>query len=411
MSDEIKQAVEGVSKAFDEFRSTNDQNLKQRDVLLEDKLNKINAKLDGYEALNQKLTLQEQQGKAVQEHLDRVEAAMNRASLGKGDGDDREAAEHRAAFNRVLRRPAEDRDPKDVAALAKRKAALVKGDDAGAGYLLAPPDVQREIIKDVIELNPIRSIATVRVIGGPSLKQPRRTAAAGAATRVGETTGRANTGDPAYGLFEIQAPELFARAEISQQMLEDSDYDLIGELRSEFSEQFAVKEGVEFISGSGAANQAEGLLTAANVGEIVSGAAADITADGLISLFYGLKSNYARAGMFLLNRSTIAAIRKLKTGDGQYLWMPGLASGIPNTILGAPYVEAPDMPNIGAGSFPVAFGDFRRAYVIVDRIGLSFQPDYTTGADDGVVVFRARKRVGGGVRQTEAFKKLKIAAA
>lgn len=411
MSDDFKQAVEGVTKAFDEFKATNDQNLKQRDVLLDEKLNKINAKLDGYEALNQKLTLQEQQAKAAQEQMDRIEAAMNRASLGNGKPEDREAAEYLAAFNRILRRPAEDRDPKDVAVLAKRKAALVKGDDAGAGYLLAPPDVQRDIIKDVIEMNPIRSIATVRVIGGPSLKQPKRTAAAGAATRVGETTGRANTGDPAYGLFEIQAPELFARAEISQQMLEDSDYDLIAELRSEFSEQFAVKEGVEFIAGSGAANQAEGLLTAQGVGEIVSGNATEITADGLISLFYGLKSNYARSGMFLLNRGTIAAIRKLKTGDGQYLWMPGLASGVPNTILGAPYVEAPDMPNIGAGSFPVAFGDFRRAYVIVDRIGLSFQPDYTTGADDGVVVFRARKRVGGGVRQTEAFKKLKIAAA
>lgn len=411
MSDDFKQAVEGVTKAFDEFKATNDQNLKQRDVLLDEKLNKINAKLDGYEALNQKLTLQEQRAKAAQEQMDRIEAAMNRASLGNGKPEDREAAEYLAAFNRILRRPAEDRDPKDVAVLAKRKAALVKGDDAGAGYLLAPPDVQRDIIKDVIEMNPIRSIATVRVIGGPSLKQPKRTAAAGAATRVGETTGRANTGDPAYGLFEIQAPELFARAEISQQMLEDSDYDLIAELRSEFSEQFAVKEGVEFIAGSGAANQAEGLLTAQGVGEIVSGNATEITADGLISLFYGLKSNYARSGMFLLNRGTIAAIRKLKTGDGQYLWMPGLASGVPNTILGAPYVEAPDMPNIGAGSFPVAFGDFRRAYVIVDRIGLSFQPDYTTGADDGVVVFRARKRVGGGVRQTEAFKKLKIAAA
>lgn len=411
MSDDFKQAVEGVTKAFDEFKATNDQNLKQRDILLDEKLTRINAKLDGYEALNQKLTLQEQQAKAAQEQMDRIEAAMNRASLGNGKPEDREAAEYLAAFNRILRRPAEDRDPKDVAVLAKRKAALVKGDDAGAGYLLAPPDVQRDIIKDVIEMNPIRSIATVRVIGGPSLKQPKRTAAAGAATRVGETTGRANTGDPAYGLFEIQAPELFARAEISQQMLEDSDYDLIAELRSEFSEQFAVKEGVEFIAGSGAANQAEGLLTAQGVGEIVSGNATEITADGLISLFYGLKSNYARSGMFLLNRGTIAAIRKLKTGDGQYLWMPGLASGVPNTILGAPYVEAPDMPNIGAGSFPVAFGDFRRAYVIVDRIGLSFQPDYTTGADDGVVVFRARKRVGGGVRQTEAFKKLKIAAA
>lgn len=410
MSDENKQALDGLMKAFNEFKDTNDANLKQRDTVLEDKLNKISKTLDGYEALNQKATLQEQTAKAQQEQLDRIEAAMNRASLGNPKGGDKDAEEYRAAFERVIRLDPERRDRADVDLINKRRATLTKGDDAGAGYLQAPPDVQREIIKDVIEMSPMRSLATVRVIGGPSLKQPKRTSAAGAATRVGEVQPRTNTGDPAYGLFEVQAPEMFARAEVSQQMLEDSDYDLMAELRSEFSEQFAVKEGVEFISGLGSANQAEGILTNGSVGEVVSGDATLITADGLVNLYYGLKSAYARNGVFILNRSSIAAIRKLKDGNGAYIWLPGLANGVPNTILGSTYVEMPDMPNIAAGTYPVAFGDFRRSYVVVDRIGMSFQPDYTTGADDGVVIFRARKRVGGGVRQAEAFKKLKIAA-
>jgi HK97 family phage major capsid protein len=292
----------------------------------------------------------------------------------------------------------------------KRRNALVKGDDAGAGYLLAPPDVNREIIKDIIEMSPMRSIATVRNIGGDSLKQPKRTAAAGAATRVGEVQTRTNTGDPAYGMVSIPAPELFARAEISLQMLEDADYDLIAELRGEFVDQFSVKENSEFVGGTGAANQAEGFLIAAGVGETVSGHATLLTGDGLMNFWASLKTGYAARAVMTMNRKTVAEVRKLKTGDGQYLWTPGIAGSIPNTILGANYVEFPDMPDVGAGAYPIAYGDFRRAYVIVDRVMLAFQPDYTTGADNGVVVFRGRKRVGGGVRQADALKKLKIAA-
>lgn len=404
-----KNAAEEVMKAFDAFKETNDANLKQRDALLEDKLGKISATLDKYEPMNQALTKAAEGQKAMQEQLDNVEKILNRPKSG-GEGD-KEDAEYKAAFDRSLRRSPENRAPEDISLLNKRRATLVKGDDPGAGYLLAPPEVNREIIKDIIEMSPMRALATVRNIGGPSLKQPKRTAAAGAARRVGETERRVNTGDPAYGMLEFKADELFARAEVSQQMLEDSDYDLIGELRSEFTEQFAVKEGQEFIGGSGASGQAEGILVAAGVGETVSGHASTLTADGLIDLFYSLKTAYTARSVFTLNRLSIGAVRKLKGGDGQYLWAPGIAGNVPNTILGANYVEMPDMPNIAAGTYPIAFGDFRRGYVIADRISLAFQTDYTTGADDGIVVFRARRRVGGGVRQTETFKKLKIAAA
>jgi HK97 family phage major capsid protein len=112
--------------------------------------------------------------------------------------------------------------------------------------------------------------------------------------------------------------------------------------------------------------------------------------------------------VWTLNRLSLAAVRKLKDQQGQYLWTPGIAGNVPNTILGASYVEMPDMPNIGANAFPIAFGDFKRGYVVVDRIAISFQADYTTGADDGLVVFRGRKRTGGGVRQAEAIRKLKV---
>jgi HK97 family phage major capsid protein len=407
MSDDPVAALMG---AFDEFKQVNDANLKQRDVVLEDRLGKLSASLDRFENLNQKLVSEERARVAMQEQLDSVDAAMNRKVFGKGGNLPSKDEEHyRTAFNRAVRRSPEDRDPGDVTLLNKRKAALIKGDDAAAGYLVAPAEMISEIIKDIVEISPIRTLATVRTIGGPSLKQPKRTQTAGA-TRVGEQTTRTNTGDPAYGMIDIPAPELFARAEVSQQMLEDSDYDLEAELRSEFSEQFALKEGQEFVSGTATNNQCEGFLTNASIGSVNSGVAADISADGLINLFYELKTGYTRNAVFTMNRQTLREIRKLKDGDGQYLWTPGIPGAVPNMLLGTTYVEVPDMPAIGANAYPVAFGDFRRAYVIVDRIMMQVQVDYTTGADSGLVVFRARKRVGGGVRQPDAMKKLKIAA-
>ena len=405
-----KDAVQEVMEAFTEFKATNDANLKKHSTDLEAKLDKINTALNKHEDTGQQLLLIEKQNKAMQEQLDSIEKIANRAGLGgAADPQAKAAQEYMDAFNRVMRRAAGDRDPADMSLLRDRSAALVKTDDASAGYLLAPPEMQKEIIKNVIELTPIRALATVRTIGVGSLKMPKKTGN-GAASRVGETAKRTNTGDPEYGMLEFFAPEMFARIEVSQQMLEDSDYDLFAELREDASEQFAVREGQESISGTGGSAQMEGVLTNANIGFTLSGAAADLTADGMISLFHDLKTAYARNALWGLNRNTLGRVRRLKDANNQYLWAPGIANGAPNTILGASYAEMADMPNVAANSFPIAFADWKKLYVIVDRVNVSLQADYTTGADDGLVVFRARRRVGGGVRQAEAGRKLKIAA-
>lgn len=413
MAKENDDAVTQVMEAFNEFKAANDKRLADmasgKSVSdLTAKVETISAALDKFEPMNQKLTLAEQQARALQEQLDRVETLLNRPDAGGGDANAKEAKEFAAAWERVMRKSPDQRDPADMALVTKRLNTLSTASDTGAGYLLAPPEMQREIIKNIVEISPMRSLATVRTIGTGSLKQPRRTGT-GSASRVGELQTRTNTGDPAYGMLEIHAPEMFARIEVSQQMLEDSEYDLLAELREDATQQFAKKEGTEHISGVAAANQCEGILTNADVSYTAGGHATLIQADGMIGLYHALHSSYARTGVWIHNRTTLAAIRKLKDGAGQYLWAPGIAGNVPNTILGSPYVEMPDMPDISAGTYPVAFGDFRRGYVVVDRIAISFQVDYTTGADSGVVVFRARKRTGGGVRQAEAFRKLKIA--
>ncbi|MDY0961749.1 phage major capsid protein [Massilia sp. CFBP9026] len=406
-----KDAVQEVMEAFNEFKRTNDENEKKRSAALDEKLDKINKVFDKHEGTGQQLLLIEKQNKAMQDQLDAIEKIANRAGLGGGSDPQAKAAqEYLDAFDRVMRKSPENRDPADLTLIRERSAALIKTDDASAGFLLAPPDMQREIIKNVIELTPIRSLATVRSIGVGSLKMPKKVGN-GSASRTGETTKRTNTGDPAYGMLEFFAPEMFARIEVSQQMLEDADYDLAAELREDAAEQFAVREGMESISGTGGNAQMEGILTNTSIGFTLSGDASKLTADGMIALYHDLKTAYARNALWGLNRNTLGQVRRLKeTTTGQYLWAPGIANGAPNTILGAGYAEMADMPNVAANSFPITFADWKKLYVIVDRLNVSLSADYITGADDGLVVFRARRRVGGGVRQAEAGRKLKIAA-
>lgn len=405
-----KDPVVEVMTAFEEFKKTNDANLKQRSAAHDEKLDKITATLDKFEPLSQQITLVEKQNKAMQEQLDTIEKIANRAGLGgESDPQAKAAQEYMDAFNRCMRRQAGDRDPADLKIIKDRSAALVKGDDSSAGYLLAPPEMQKEIIKNIIEMTPIRSVATVRSIGVASLKMPKKIGN-GAASRVGETQARTNTGDPSYGMLEFFTPEMFARMEVSQQMLEDSDYDLFAELREDASDQFSVREGLESISGTGGSAQMEGILVNSDISFTASGDANLLTADGMLSVYSDLKTAYARMAMWGMNRSTLGAVRKLKDANNQYLWAPGIATGAPNTILGAGYVEMADLPNVAAGAFPVVFADWKKLYVIVDRLNVALQADYTTGADDGLVVFRARRRVGGGVRQAEAGRKLKISA-
>jgi HK97 family phage major capsid protein len=410
-----KDPTQAVMEAFSEFKSTVDKEIAAKadgkavgDLTA--KIEKLNAVFDKFEPMNQAVTLAGQQSKAMQEQLDRVETILNRpGALGGGDKAKEASAKMAAAFDRVMRKPAADRDAADMETL-RHMNTLVKGNDAGAGYLLAPPEMQKDILKNIVEMTPVRAICSVKTIGSQSYKRPKRTGTA-TATRVGEIGTRVNTGDPAYGMLEIMAPELFARIEVSQQMLEDSDYDLMGELRDEAAEQFSYKEGYESINGTGAGtNQCEGILNNADVGEVVSGSAAAITADGMIDLYHAVKTGYTRNGLFGLNRASLKAVRKLKDTTNQYLWIPGIANAAPNTILGAPYVEMPDLADPAANVYPVLYGDFRQGYALVDRIGISFQVDFTTGADSGLVVFRARKRTGGGVLKAEAIKKLKCSA-
>lgn len=427
MTEEVKQAVEGLMTAHAEFKATVDKELAEikkagvADPITTEKLGRLNARLDEFEGKNAELTLSaaqakrlEEEQKSLKEIIDRIETKLGRVGAGGADNSDRKAAEYKAAFETYLRNNPAAQLPADAYKALEARVAeyktLVASADALGGYYLSPAEMSQEIIKNVILQSPLRALARVTQIGVASLKLPKRTGVF-AARRVGEVEARTETTGYATGMVEIQCPEMYAETHISEQMIEDSLFDIQAEMQLEFAEQFAVKEGAEFISGAGASNQAEGVLTSAATNSVKTGNATSVPADALIDLFYtGLKTTYAKNATWIMNRATLGTIRKMKDGDGQYLWLPGIAGNVPNTIIGSPYAEMPDMPNIAAGAKPIAVGDFFQGYRVVDRVMISVLRDPFTQSGSGQILFRARKRVGGAVVKGEAIAVLTVSA-
>ena len=404
MSEDIKNSINELGSAFEEFKKVNDERLEAVEkgdgtAMFDAKLEKIEAKLDSYEDLNQKMTVAEQNATDVKGQLDKLETVLKRPNSGF---DTKSIDESLQTFDAYCRKGF------DALTDAEKKALTVSNDSTG-GYL-APPEYVRELIKTVTEISPIRSIARVRSTGQRSIQVPKRTGTF-AAQWVAESGTRSETTGYQVGLEEIPAHEYYALVDISEQDLEDSVFDLEAEMQSEFSTQFAKAEGTAFVSGN-AVGKPEGFMTNSDVSEVNSGNGTALLADGLLTLVHSIKSEYASNATFVLNRSTLSAIRKLKDTAGQYVFQAGmsLVSGVPNTILGYPYVEATDMPNVGAGTFPVAFGDFSKAYMIVDRVALAVLRDPFTQATTGNVRYIARRRVGGQVVLPEAIVKQKVSA-
>tara|TARA_R100001440_G_scaffold73778_1_gene98617 strand:+ start:1376 stop:2596 length:1221 start_codon:yes stop_codon:yes gene_type:complete len=405
MSEDIKTAVEGMATAFEEFKATNDARLAEiekkgsSDPLVDEKLKNIEADLDRFEDINQKLTLAQQEQKGFSEKLENMEALLKRPEVSMETNQVDVAVK---AFDKWLRKDKQGLEPEEI-------KALTVSDDTQAGFL-APPEYVNELIKTLTEISPMRTIARVRQTSQKSVQMPSRTATFSAAW-VAEQGTRSETTGYTTQLEEIPTHEQYALVDISNQMLEDSVFNLEAEMQEEFSTQFAKNEGNAFISGD-SVGKPEGILTNSSVGTTNSGSGTLLTGDGLIDLVHAVKTPYGANGTFIFNRTTLAAIRGLKDGGGQYIFQAGmmLTAGVPNTILGYPYVEMPDMPDVAGSAKPVAFGDFARGYMIVDRVSLSVMRDPFTQATSGNVRYVARSRVGGQVVLAEALRTQTISA-
>ncbi|MDO9581867.1 MAG: phage major capsid protein [Desulfomicrobium sp.] len=285
------------------------------------------------------------------------------------------------------------------------KKALTIADDA-PGYVLAPEETSGEFIRNLVEFSPIRSIADVRTTGSHTILLPKRTGITNAVW-VGETAARTGS-EPTFDQMQIEVKELATFVDLSLRMLEDSS-NVEAEVRLALAQDFGAKEALSFVNGTTAV-EPQGYMNAAGIAETNNGHATTLSADALIRLMYAMPATYRSRGAWVMNGSTLATIRALKDGAGNYLWQPSYQAGQPETILGRPVVEAKDMPDLAAGATPIIFGDFKAGYRIYDRVALDVLPDLLTQRTVGLARFHARRRVGAGVVRTDVFRKLLMAA-
>lgn len=361
----------------------------------------------------EKLTRTEAAMTELQAELDKINM---RLSAGSGDeGVSAERKEHRQAFADWFRRGAAAEALEGLAV----KAGLTTQSQPDGGYVV-PREMETTINRVLGTSSVMRSLANVRSIGTSEYTALVNMGGAGAGW-VGEEDDRTETGTPTLREILLTVCEMYAEPYATQIMLDDAFMDIEAWLGDEVETSFTEQEGAAFISGTGG-KRPRGILnydTVDNgsyawgkVGFVKTGAAAAFAAsspaDALIDLYYSLKSGYRSGASFLTSDLVMGTIRKMKDGDGNYLWAPPTGTAETATILQKPVYTDDNMDALGAGKFPVAFGDYRRAYLILDRVGIRvLRNPYKK---NGKVAFYTTKRVGGGLVNFEALKLLKCAA-
>jgi HK97 family phage major capsid protein len=391
-----------LNRAFSAFKETNDERLTQlenrfgADVVTEEKLARIDQALDD-----------------TKTKLDRLALDMSRPRIGGKIVDDHSGREHKSAFNHYMR----SGEASGLKALEAK--ALSRGSGPDGGYLVPLP-TEREVLRRLAKLSPIRAISGVREISGASLRRAFSTTGP-AAGWVAEADPRPQTNNQQLADMTFPAMELYAMPAATQALLDDSVVDIEQWIAEEVQTAFAEQEGAAFVAGDGV-NKPKGFLSYTtvadaswswgNIGYVATGAAGAFAAtdpsDALINLVYALRAGFRQNGKFVMGRRAQSLVRQFKTTTGDYIWAPPATADSAASLMNFPVVEAEDMPDPAANSLSIAFGDFERGYVVVDRVGIRVLRDPYSAKP--YVLFYTTKRVGGGVQNFEAIKLLKFAA-
>jgi HK97 family phage major capsid protein len=374
---DIKDLLEGQGKAFLEFKKAQDERIKT----LESELNNFAKK-----------------------------AARPGASHDDGQHSPEER-EHKQAFLGYLRTGRE----RDLEA-----KAMSTDIDPNGGYLV-PVQIDSTISKALRELSPMRQLANVVQITTGEYSMLHSVGGTGYSW-VGEKSERPETTGPRFEKRTPPLGEIYASPAITQNLLDDNNFNLESWLMDELAEAFGEGEGIAFINGDGInkprgiltydiANTADGVRSESVLQYVASGGAGAFASsnpsDKLITLVHSLKPRYRINAAWTMNTNTLEQIRTFKNTTGDYIWKAGLEAGQPDTLLGYPIFEDQSMPDISANSLSIAFGDFKRGYVIVDRNTSMLRDPFTAKP---YVLFYSTKRVGGGMRDFRAIKLMKFAS-
>jgi phage major capsid protein, HK97 family len=432
---EVKELIDGVQSAFEEFKRTNDARLKALEEgrsagEFEEKLAKINTAIDEQQdelkALATKLnrpSLSTAAGAA--DFLAQVKAQYGKDAAKSIKAYFRTAPNVRGDYGKGYEQWLRTGEEKGLADLQQQVfgefKAFSNGSDPDGGYFVHP-DLSGQIVMRIWESSPVRQYAAVQTISTDKLVgfRDREDMDAG---WVGETQSRPETNTPERGRWEISVHEQYAKPKVTQQHLEDAAYDVEGYLEGRIADKFGRMEAAAFVTGNGAgkprgfttystAATADATRADKTFEHVLSGAdgafkaANSNPADCLVDAVHALKADYRPGAVWMMARLTVGAVRKIKDTTGVYLWQPSLQLAQPATLLGYPIAEAEDMPALAADSLSIAFGNFRRGYQIVDRVGISTLRDPYSSKP--FVEFYSRRRVGGDVIDWEAIKFVKF---
>ncbi|WP_460829374.1 phage major capsid protein [Massilia agilis] len=426
----VKEALEKQGGAWEEYKKTNDARLKAIEegkgtADLEAKLAEMEKDLKQAGDELKEIALKSKRPQLSSEGEQKA-AAVLKAFNAKGLAAAIEAgksfaplsadgyAEYKAAMSQYIRQ--------DLKGLSAEQLKAINVGNAGQGGFLVGEEMEAGIDRVIGSYSSMRQIATVRSIGQASYKKLVKVTGTSGAKRGGENTTPTNGNSPSWVELEFKAGTYISEQRITSEALEDAVQDVESDLQDEIGMEFAEMEGSDFIDGDGI-NGPRGLLAYGmvendgwewgKVGYVKSGGAAAFAAtnpsDRLIDLQHSLKRQFRANAVWTMNDATLAAIRKFKDGNGIYLWAPsGLLNGVAGQLLGHGVVTDDFMPDLGANTFPVAFGDFKRAYYVIDRKGIAVLRDAASAFPH--VRFLARKRVGGGIANFQAVKLLKCEA-
>jgi HK97 family phage major capsid protein len=391
---------------FEAFKAERDKEIADLkkglgDVVQTEKVDRINAEIT-----------------SLQKALDDVNSTIAALRVGGAGGESRTAEQraHASGFDQFFRKGV-DAGLRDL----EVKAGLRTTSDPDGGYLV--PEEQSGTIEELARTASVmRQLATVINISTDTYKKLVNLGGAGYGW-VGETQARPETTGPTLAELAFNVMEIYANPAATPTLLDDARVDIAQWLGNEVAQTFADQEGAAFIAGDGVLKP-RGILgydTVANasytwgkLGYIASGVAAALTdgthngTDALIYLYYSLKSTYRNGASWVMSDAVMGTVRKFKDADGNYIWAPPTAAAEMASILGKPVYNDDNMQAVGANAFPIAFGNFARGYLIVDRFGIRVLRDPYTNKP--WVHFYTTKRVGGGVQNFEAIKLLKVAA-
>ncbi|ALJ98220.1 major capsid protein [Brucella phage BiPBO1] len=409
---DIKAAIDGVNRAFEEFKAEHTKEIKDikaglGDVVQTEKVDRINEQLGVMSAAIDELN---------------VKMALGNVPSKEGENETAEMKEYKADFNEWVR-TGEGEGKIRSANKSGVMASMSVGSNPDGGYT-APVEWDRQITDKLALVSPMRRFASIQNVRGQGFKHLYNMHGAGSGW-VGETDARAETATPKFAEYSFKFGEIYATPGVTQILLEDSEIDIASYLAGEVDLEFAQQEGVAFLSGDGVNKPkgvlmydatAEGALQAGEkhplgpVLEVNTGDAAALTADGIIDLVYAIPSErITPSSAFYLNRKTHSVVRKMKDGQDNYLWQPPYQAGQPAQILGYATHELSGMPDVAANAIPVIFGDMAQGYRIFDRLGVQVLRDPYTKKP--YVLFYTRKRVGGGLWNPEFIRYHRVAAA